>query len=162
LKLFENGVDITSTVLIQDQTGGTVESTSGISELSSKLIVTWDGDTEESTTSAGATSIYTLKGTPSGFNVEGATDTTHDAVTFQFVPDSAAQTSGYNYINAGTTIASVLKLFSSSTADASAEDANLVWSDESAVAHSPDDDASTKDWSNSYLFNTVGSQTLTY
>ena len=163
LKLFEDGVDITSTVLIQDQTGATVESTAGVSEATTKLIVTWDGDTEESTTSAGSSRAYTIRGTPQGFNVtDASTALNTDSVTLQFVPDTAAQTSGYNFLNLGTTFTSIVKLFSSSTANASAENANLVWSDESAVAHSPDDDASTKDWSNSYLFGATGSQTVTY
>ena len=163
LKLYENGVDITSTVAIKDQTGGTVESTSGVSEASTKILVTWDGDTEESTTTAGSTTTYLLTGVPQGFNVAGAADVAKDAVSLQIVVDTAAQTSGYNFLNLGTaTPTSTVRLFSSSTADASAEDANLIWSDESAVAHSMDDDASTKDWSNSYLFTTVGSQSLSY
>lgn len=161
LKLYENGVDITSTVAIKDQTGGTVESTSGVSELSSKLLVTWDDDTEESTTSAGTTTEYVIRGTPQGFNKSGTVSTAAhtDSVSFQFVPDAAAQTSGYNFLNNGTTVpTSTVRLYSSSTANASAEDANLIWSDESAVAHLPDDDASTKDWSNSYLFLTVDAE----
>ena len=165
LKLFENGVDITSTVSIADEDLGDTdgaEGTSGVVETSSKIIVTWDGDTEESTTSAGSTSTYTLRGTPQGFNVAGASDTVKDGVSLQFVPDTAAQTSGYNFINQGTALTTIEKLYSSSTANASAEDANLIWSDESAVAHSPDDDDSTKDWSNSYLFTTVDSQAWSY
>lgn len=164
MKLYENGTDITSTVLIQDQTGGTVESTSGISELSSKLIFTWDDDTEESTTSANETTTFSIRGTPQGFNKTATTATyaASDSVSLQLVPDSAAQTSGYNYITRGSTQpAGVLRLFSSSTASDSGENANLIWSDESAVAHSPDDDSSTKDWSNSYLFNAIESEAWT-
>jgi len=164
LKLYENGVDITSTVAITGNlTGATVESTSGVSELDTKIVVTWDGDTEESTTSAGSTTTYTLRGTPQGFNVtDAATYAASDSVSLQFIPDTAAQTLTYNFLNLGTASpTNFVRLFSSSTADASAEDANLIWSDESAVAHSPDDDASTKDWSNSYLFNTIDSEAWT-
>ncbi len=160
LKLYENGVDITSTVAIVDEdTASDVESTSGVSELNSKIIVTWDGDSEESTTSAGSSTTYVIRGTPQGFNViDAAPYAASDSVSLQFVPDTAAQTSGYNFINQGTTLTAIEKLFSSSTASASATDHNLIWSDESAVAHSPDDDASTKDWSNSYLFNSVDAE----
>ena len=163
LKLYENGVDITSTVAIKDQTGGTVESTSGVSEASTKIVVTWDDDTEESTTSPGSPTTYVIRGTPQGFNVtDAATYVASDSVSLQFVPDTAAQTTGYNFLNLGTAVpTTTVRLFSSSTANASAEDANLIWSDESAVAHSPDDDASTKDWSNSYLFPSVDAEAWT-
>ncbi|MDO8529980.1 MAG: hypothetical protein Q7S10_01025 [bacterium] len=163
LKLFENGVDITSTVAITEEDNGlSAESTTGVTEGNGKIIITWDDDTEESTTSAGTSTTYVLRGTPQGFNVLGATDTVKDGVSLQFMPDTDAQTAGYNFLNLGTSLTTIVKLYSSSTANASAEDANLLWSDESAVAHSPDDDDSTKDWSNSYLFTSVDSQSWSY
>ena len=163
LKFFEDGVDITSTVAItEEDSASDAESTNVVSENTSKIIVVWDGDSEESVITAGTTKTYTLKGSPDGFNETGATDTAKDSVAIQFVPDAAHQTAGYNYINQGTTLTLIEKLYSSATANASAENANLIWSDNSAVAHSPDDDAGTADWSNSYLFNSVSSQSLSF
>lgn len=163
VKVYENGVDITSTVAItQDTTAGSIESTTGVSESNSKIIVTWDDDTEEATIAAGTTTTFTIKATPQGFNVAGATDTAKDSVSLQFVPDSAAQTSGYNYINVGTSLTGIEKLYSSSSANASAENAQMIWSDESAVGHDPDDDDSSEDWTNSYLLDTVSSQALSF
>jgi len=161
IKLLKNGVDITSAVSIVDTNGLTAESTNGVSEADNAVIITWDGSTED-TISAGSSTTYTIRGVPQGFNVLGSTDTGKDGVSFGFTVDTAHQTSGYNYINVGTTLTGILKLFSSATANASAENANLIWSDESAVAHSASTTAGTNDWSNSYLFNTVGSQSWSY
>ncbi len=160
LKLLKDGVDITSSVsIVNSTTGSTAESTNGVSEADSKVIVTWDGATED-TISAGTTTTYTLRGVPQGFNVTATVSTAAatDSVSLGFTPDASHQTAGYNYLNAGTTQTGVMKLYSSATANASAAAANLIWSDESAVAHSASTTAGTGDWSNSYLFSNVGTQ----
>ncbi len=159
LTLWKNGVNITSAVTMLEEDGASdVTDTTGVTEGSSKIIVTWTGSTED-TVSAGTTVTYTVRGVPQGFNVtDASTASNTDSVSLQLVPDSAHQTAGYNYINVGTSLTGVLKLFSSATANASAENANLIWSDESAVAHSASTTAGTNDWSNSYLLSAPGAQ----
>jgi hypothetical protein len=162
LKLLKDGVDITSSVsMIDEDTAASVEGTTGVTEGSSQIIVTWDSATED-TIAAGTSTTYTIRATPQGFNVAGASDTVKDGVSLQFVRDTAAQTAAYNFINEGTSLTGILKLFSSATANASAENANLIWSDESAVAHSASRTAGTGDWSNSYLFSVVDAQSWSY
>jgi len=45
----------------------------------------------------------------------------------------------------------IVGLYTSATTSSSAEEANLIWSDHSAVAHSASTTAGTGDWTNSYL-----------
>jgi len=162
LKLLRNGVDITtSSVTIQDEDGFSLESTSGATEGDSTIVITWDSSLEDEV-AAGSTVTYTLKGIPNGFNVtDAATYVGSDSVSIDFAPDTAAQTATYNYINVGTSVTSVLKLYSSATADGSAEAAKFIWSDQSSIAHSASTTAGTGDWSNSYLFTDIGSEVWT-
>jgi len=162
LTLLKDGVDITSSVTIRgDNLGISAEGVAGVSENDTKIIVVWDGTTED-TIPAGTSTTYTLRGVPQGFVVNGATDTTHDSVSLSFSPDTSAVTSGYNYINIGTTKTGVLKLYNSASADASATDVDLIWSDESAIAHSASTTAGTNDWYNSYLLlDSLTSETWT-
>jgi len=158
-KLFKDGVDITTSVsIIDEDTAASVEGTTGVTEGNSQIIVTLDGSTED-TIAAGTSTTYTIRATPQSFGVAGTTDTAKDSVTLQYVRDTAAQTADYNYINEGTSLTGILKLFSSATANASAANANLLWSDEAAVAHSASRTAGTGDWTNGYLIlNELGSQ----
>jgi hypothetical protein len=158
IKLLRNGADITTSVTITDEDGGNVKSTTGVTEGDDTIVVTWTGTTEDEVT-AGSSVTYTIRGTPQGFNVtDASTASSPDAVSLDFIPDSAAQTATYNYINIGTSVTGVMKLYSSATANGSAENANLIWSDESAIAHSASTTAGTGDWSNSYLINDIESQ----
>jgi hypothetical protein len=152
LKLLKDGVDITSSVSIVDEDLGLdATGASGVSEGNTQIIVTWSGSTED-TIQAGTSSTYTITGVPAAF---GATDTaanSSDSVSIGFTADSLAQTATYNYIALGSTLTNILKLFSSAgSTSASAENANLIWSDASAVAHSASTTAGTGDWTNSYL-----------
>jgi hypothetical protein len=154
IKLLKDGVDITASVAItEEDSGESVEDATGITEDSSKIIVTWDGTTED-TIGAGTSTTYTIRGTPQGFDsVSGS----KDSVALSFSTDTADVTFGsttvdfIGFINVGTSLTGILKLYTSATANASAEDANLIWSDGSAVAHSSSTTAGTGDWTNSYL-----------
>ncbi|KKP55047.1 MAG: hypothetical protein UR46_C0009G0004, partial [Parcubacteria group bacterium GW2011_GWA1_33_6] len=85
LKLLKDGVDITTSVLISNgTTGTTAESTNGVSEDDSKIVFTWL-TTDEDTIAAGSSTTYTVKGTPQGFRITGATDTSTDSVSLNFV-----------------------------------------------------------------------------
>ncbi|MFH1968222.1 MAG: hypothetical protein ABIJ84_02450, partial [bacterium] len=151
LKLLKDGVDITSSVsILEEDAGYSVEGTDGVSEANNRIIVVWDGTTED-TIQAGLSTEYTIRGTPQGFVMLGAADTTHDSVSLSFSPDTSAQTATYNYLNSngGT---GILGLYTASTSTASAEEADFIWSDNSAIAHTGVKDASgTGDWSNGYL-----------
>ncbi|OGZ63428.1 MAG: hypothetical protein A3C58_02325 [Candidatus Staskawiczbacteria bacterium RIFCSPHIGHO2_02_FULL_34_10] len=169
LKFYKDGTDITASVSIVDEDSATsLEGTAvGLSELNSKIIVTWDGTTED-TISASSNTTYTLEGVPQGFRLLGATDTAADSVSIAFSPDTADVTFGsttvdfIGYINVGTSLTGIMKLFTSATASASAEDADLIWSDNSAVAHSASTTAGTGDWTNSYLIkDNLSSETWT-
>ncbi|MDO8483046.1 MAG: hypothetical protein Q7S86_04490 [bacterium] len=144
LRLLKDGVDITSSVSIMEGNEGlSVEGTNGFGNASRQVVVRWDGSGED-TVSAGASTTYTVIATPQGFGLG-------DSVSLVFKPDPAPQTAGYNYLNTGTSLTGIIKLFSMAGANASAENANLIWSDESAVAHSASTNAGTGDWSNGYL-----------
>jgi hypothetical protein len=154
LKLLKDGVDLTtSTVSITEEDGGTsVEDTTGVVTTNSQIIVTWDSS-DEDTIAAGTSTTYTIRGTPQGFRVNGATDTAQDSVAMSMTTDTAAQTDTLKYLNAGTSLTGIVKLWSDNvTGNGSAENATLIWSDNSAVAHSAAVGASsTGDWTNSYL-----------
>jgi len=153
MKLYKDGVDITGTVTIQNEDGYTLEGTTGsISDPDDDtIVVTWP-TTYEDTISAGTSTTYTLKGTPSGFRTAGATDQVGtDSIAIQLSLDTAAQTAANKYINVGTTTTSILKLYSTTTGDVSAEAVKFLWSDDSAVAHDADVTSSTNDWYNGYL-----------
>lgn len=157
LKLLKDGVDVTASVTIDNEDGsGVAESSTGVTEGDSTIVVTWDGSTEDSI-SAGTSTTYTLKGTPDNFRT-GATDTAGiDSVALVFTRDSAAVTSGHKFLNAGTLQTGIVKLFTSAAAgNASATNQNMIWSDEAAVAHTAAVGASsTGDWANSYLVQNV-------
>ena len=158
LKLYKNGSDITSSVVIQDQDGNSVESTSGMLESDDDLVVTWS--TEDSI-SAGETVTYTVRGTPQGFRLTGS-DTVGDSVSFYLAQDSSSNGTS-SYLNVGDTTTSVIELFTSSTADSGASNYELIWSDNSAASHSSTATASTDDWHNGYLVKNLdlGSETWT-
>ncbi|MBI3337268.1 MAG: hypothetical protein HY005_01425 [Candidatus Staskawiczbacteria bacterium] len=169
-KFYKDGVDITASVSIVDEdTATSLESTDGVSELNSKIIVTWDGSTED-VIIAGTSTTYTLNGVPQEFRLDGATDTAADSVAISFSPDTADVTFGstsvdfIGYLNVGTSLTGIIKLFTSATASASAEDADLIWSDNSAIAHTAATSGSTAtaDWTNSYLVkDSLSSETWT-
>jgi hypothetical protein len=160
IKLFKDGVDITDIVTIQEEDQGySVESTTGVISSASKIIVVWDGTTEDNI-AAGSSTTYTIQGVPQGFKM-AATDTANDSVALSFSPDTAAYTLGstsvdyIGFLNTDSTqqIGSALGLFTSATADTSAQvtDVDLLWSDDSAISHSASTTAGTGDWTNSYL-----------
>ena len=171
LKLYKDGVDITTSVTLREEdTGASVESTTGITEGNTKIVVTWDGITEDTIT-AGTSTTYTIRGTPDGFN-ETATVATFagsDSVAFSFNADTADVTFGnttvdyIGYINTDTLADAngILKLYTSATAHANAEAAQMIWSDGSAVSHSASTTAGTNDWTNAYLLQNLTSQTWT-
>ena len=167
LKLYKDGVDITTVVTIQDEDLGlSAEDTTGVTEGNANIIVVWDGATED-TISAGSSTVYTIRGTPQGFNVtDAATYAGSDSVSLTFNADAADVTFGsttvdyIGYINTDSTdqVGSILSLYTSATASTSAEAANMIWSDGSAVAHSSSTTAGTGDWTNSYLLQSLTPQ----
>ncbi len=152
LKLYKNGSDITASVVIQDQDGASIESTSGLLESDSDLVVTWD--TEDSI-SAGETVTYTVRGTPQGFRLTGS-DTVGDSVSFYLAEDSATNGTSV-YLNVGDTTTSVIELFTSASGgEAASTEHELLWSDNSASAHSSTvGTASTGDWHNGFLVDNL-------
>jgi hypothetical protein len=159
LKLYKNGSDISTSVAIMDASGNSVEDTTGLLEANSDLTVTW---ATEDTVAAGETVTYTVRGTPQGFRQTGS-DTSGDSVSLYLAQDSASN--GANvFINIGTSSeTAIMKLYSTATANASAANYELIWSDNSASAHSSSTTASTGDWHNGYLVKNLdlGSETWT-
>lgn len=170
-KLYRGSTDLTSLasygVTIQNTSGTSVESSTNITESDSSVVVTFD---DEELVGKAETVTYTLKATPDGFRVLGTVDTASDSVTIRLVGDTSKVTySGglpaYPYLNAGTTVTSVAKLFSSSTADASAVNKELIWSDYSNLSHSSKAGStsdSTNDWYDSYLVSGLPLSTCTW
>ena len=154
IKLLKDGVDITASVSIVGDDGQTAESTTGVTESDASIVVTWDGTTED-TIGAGASTTYTIRGTPQDFDsVSGS----KDSVALTYTTDAADVTFGsatvdfIGFINVDSpSIGTILGLYTAAAANAAAEDAQLIWSDGSAVAHSASTTAGTGDWTNSYL-----------
>lgn len=152
LKLFKNGSDITSSTTMVDEDGNAVTSTSGLLEADEDLVVTWS--TEDSV-AEGETVTYTVRGTPQGFRTVGA-DTSGDSVSFFLAQDSASNGTS-KFLNDETDQAAgqseIMELFTSAAANTSdGTAAELIWSDNSASAHSSSANASsTGDWHNGFL-----------
>lgn len=162
LKLYKNGSDITSSVTMVDEDGNTVTSTSGLLESDEDLVVTW---TTEDSISAGETVTYTVRGTPQGFRTVGS-DTSGDSASFYLAQDAATNGTSV-FLNDETDIAAgqseIAELFTSAAAVSSdGTAAELIWSDNSATAHSSTvGTTSTGDWHNGFLIKNLdlGSET---
>lgn len=160
-KLFKDGVDITSLVGITDEDGHDLETSTaanGANENSAHAIVTW---TTEDTVAAGDSTTYVVQATPSGFNAADS-DEGPDGFAIKLASDTAVNGATLKYLNgSGTPATSVVQLATS--AGASGVDANIIWSDNSAVSHTSTVSANTVtatssgDWSNGYLVKSVSS-----
>ena len=150
LLLLKDGVDITSSVTIQDEdTGADAESTTGVTEGNAYIIVTWDGSTDD-LISAGTDTTYTVRGTPQGFRMTAGTEAT-DSVSLQLAMDTATSTATYDYLSGATAPLTVIQL-ATAAGGSTDEDAVFIWADNStSVAHSASITAGTSDWANGYL-----------
>lgn len=155
MKLILDGSDITSSdVTIQDASGSSVESTSGIDYTTGSgdayVVISWDAG-KELAIGAGQTRTLTLRGTPQGFNVIDAATTPTDSVGFALNADASAQTADHVYLNGISGAATVWGLHNSADATGSGEIHNLIWSDVSANPHATAENASSSaDWTNGY------------
>lgn len=150
-KLYEDGSDVTSTVTLQDQAGQDIETTGNFGEADTAVVATWPAG-NESTVAAGATKTFYLMATPMGFNTtDGSVATSPDNFTIYMAGDSAHNGSAV-YLNAGTSVTSVVKLYTSAAAgNAGATGANFIWSDNSSSVHTPTmGTTSSEDWANGY------------
>ena len=147
LKFFENGVDITANVVMQDEDGNSVESTSGLLEADDSLYITWNS-TLEGTVPAGSTTTYTVRGTATGFRATGA-DTVGDTVSLYLAGDASANGTSM-YLN-GTAVATIWGLHTAAAATGSGSAQAFIWSDNSSSSHVADGNtSSTGDWANGY------------
>ncbi len=148
LKLFEDGVDVTANVVIQDEDGNSVESTSGMLESDDSVTVSWSAGLE-SVIAAGTSKTYVVKGTPQGFRLTGA-DTVGDSVSFVLNADTA-HNSTKMFLNGTATAATIWGLHTSAAATGSGTLYQFIWSDNSSNVHVPSENASsTTDWANGY------------
>lgn len=153
-KLYKNGSDITSTVLLANTVGVTVESTTGILEdTDTQLNVIWD--TDEDVISAGETATYTLRATPQGFNTDGDTGET-DTFSLYLAGDTAANFDASDICLADTGAGDIWQLDNQvssacTSASTNATAYNFIWSDMSGSSHSGSTEAGAGDWANGYL-----------
>lgn len=133
LRFYRDSTDLTDLVTIQDASGSSAKAgQTALTEADSSVIVTF---ATEEVIGAGESKTYKLKATPSGFHVAGASDTVSDSVSIYLLDDAAHDTSNA-YLNAGTTVTGITKLYSSAAAgNASAVNKNIIWSDYSAATH---------------------------
>jgi len=158
LKLLLDGSDITTAdVTIQDASGNSVESTSGLTEADAYVIISWDAG-KELAVGAGATRTLTLRGTPQAFNTTDLAATPSDSVGFALQADASAQTAAHTYLNGTATATTIWGLHDSAAATGSGEIHNFIWSDVSANPHATDENASSSaDWTNGYkIFDDFG------
>ncbi|MBI4592278.1 hypothetical protein HY733_02410 [Candidatus Uhrbacteria bacterium] len=162
-KLYKNGTDIStssSAVVISDEDGNSVESTSGALEADGTLNVIWD--TNEEVISAGETVTYILRATPQSFDNDSDTgdedyfsiylagDASHNssggtaALTDVCLDD---QTSGEIW-QLGDTAAIGTACTTTAT---NSSDYNFIWSDMSGESHDASGEAGSGDWANGYL-----------
>lgn len=157
VKVLVDGSDITgSDVTIQDQSGNTAESTSGVTEADTYLVISWDAG-KELAIGAGQTRTVTVRGIPQGFNVTDGATTPIDSVGFQLQTDSSHNSTKL-YLNGISGAATVWGLHTSAAATGSGTAYNLIWSDTSAAPHATAENASSSgDWANGYkIFDDLG------
>lgn len=148
LKLYEDGVDVTSNVVIQDEDGNSVEGTSGMLEADDSVTVSWSTGLE-SVIAAGTSKTYTLRGVPQGFRLTGA-DPQGDSVSF-YLPGDTAHNGSKVYVNGTATATTIWGLHTSAAATGSGTLYNFIWSDNSSSTHSASENASSSgDWANGY------------
>jgi len=148
LKLFEDGVDVTSNVVIQDEDGNSVESTSGMLESDDSVTVSWSAGLE-SVIPAGGTKTFTVKGTPQGFRLTGA-DTVGDSVSFVLNADTSHNSTKL-FLNGTATATTIWGLHTSAAATGSGTLYQFIWSDNASNVHTAAENASsTGDWANGY------------
>ena len=148
-KLFEDGVDVTSNVVIQDQAGTEAEGAdNSFGEADSRLTVSWSAGLE-SVIAAGTTKTYTVRGVPQGFRLTGA-DTVGDSVSFVLNADTSHNGTSV-FLNGVSGIATIWGLHTSAAATGSGTLNQFIWSDNSSNVHVPSENASsTGDWANGY------------
>jgi len=162
---FRGSTNITNSVAIIDKVGTVTTSLEGTTtslletNLSDVYVVF---DTEESIP-AGAEYTYTLKGTPSGFmNATGDVDSVvtsidQDTVAADGTDDGGAVGENQTafYLDATATTGAIQTLATTiagaGTGTGSTSNANVIWSDNSAVLHDYTYTASSADWFNGYL-----------
>lgn len=157
-KLYEDGADITSNVTLQDEDGSNVESTFGLLESDSNLIVSWDFS-KESVIKAGTRKTYTLRGTPQGFNATRVEPNwIADSVSFKLADDNV-QNGANVYLNGTATDTDIWGLYKAVSVTGSGELYKFIWSDNSATPHTAKENASSSgDWANGYLLEKLGEQ----
>lgn len=122
--LFKNGVDITSTLSIYDDLGTDLKLV-GITEKSSKIIVSWN---DEEFIPAGVSNVFLVKAVPSGFRVAPMPD---DSISIRLIADGTS--SPVKFINQSDEIGRIDLVSSTGSGPKSA---SFIWSDQSSIAHS--------------------------
>lgn len=174
-KLYKNGSDITTSIVIQDQVGANIEGTAGAYQddtdrnsdgdatdaneaVASTIYVTWNS---EEVVSAGETVTYVLRATPQAFDSDGDTGD-EDYFSIYLAGDAAHNSDGGTVgltevcLEANSTYATLFDLANAATAygacSAGTGDTthNIVWSDMSNESHVTTEDGSS-DWANGYL-----------
>jgi len=140
-KFFRDGTDITNYVTMQDASGNSVESTSGLTESDSTLVITFD--TEE-IIGAGEEHTYKIAATPQNF---GKSTTGSDGFSIRIAADSSHN--GTKVYLRDSNSDGVYGLATSNSASESAY--NIIWSDRSSLTHSYTNSSASNDWADSYL-----------
>lgn len=161
VKFFKNGVDITTSVVIQDQGTGDAESTGNLTEADSTLAVIFD--TAEESISSGTTNTYTIQATPVGFNANNSASEV-DTVGLYLAGDTAAHNAADVCLNDradgdGSSNGDLWELDNVESGVCAATSSNstaynFIWSDyagAAAVAHNGATETGAADWANGYL-----------
>lgn len=150
IKLFEDGVDISGSVVIQDEDGNTVELTSGMVEADGTLTISWL-TSNEGVVPAGTTKTYVVRATPQGFNVTDASANSNTDYVALYLAGDSAHNSTKVYVNGTATAATLWGLHTAAAATGSGTNYNFIWSDNSSASHVDTENAtSTADWANGY------------
>jgi len=157
-KLYRGSTDITDDVAITTADGATDLKTGSLSEGDNQVVVV--RFINEEVIPAGSEYTYTLKATPSGFEH----DEDNDYFTVVMLGDSSAATYSYLWDTDGDGGEIIVGL--ANFAGSASEDANFIWSDNSAVPHSytvndndPNNADSSGDWTNGYLVENLDAMT---
>lgn len=155
-KLLRGSEDISANVTIKDEDGNDLTTATGATSTSSTVIVKF---TTEESIGANDENTYTLRCTAQGFQAR-ANVTSDDSVSIYMASDDTVNGAGVKYILDASSITQLV-----TSAGGSAANANFIWSDASAVAHTSDQQggtAPTGDWSNGYLVKSLSLDSETW
>jgi hypothetical protein len=150
-KLYKNGTDVSTAVVIEDNAGADIEDTTGVLETNSFVYVIWN--TGEDVIGAGETATYTLRATPFGFDSDSDTG---DEDYFSIYLQGDISHNSTNICLDDTEVGEIWNLDGQVSSACTAEPSgstgySFIWSDMSGESHNAATETGSGDWADGYL-----------